>query len=112
MNRQMFTTNSDIVRGVVWVWMPDTVRTDSLHHTLIVAPVQRPRSHVVVRWVVDAAVFSAALRFIVRFKECVYHNVALTRQCSEWRPTPSLTSALAAARRRSYLFLKNTHQLP
>jgi len=74
MNRQMFTTDSDIVRGVVRVGMADTVRADSRHHALIVAPVQRPRPHVVVGRVVDAAVFAAALRFVVCSECYVLHK--------------------------------------
>jgi hypothetical protein len=65
---QVFSPDSDIVRGIVRVWMPDTVRADSLHHALVIAPIQRPRSHVVVGGVVDAAVFPAALRFVVCFQ--------------------------------------------
>ncbi|WP_339941672.1 hypothetical protein, partial [Undibacterium luofuense] len=62
------TSDADIVRGIIGVWMSDTMRADSFHHALVVSPVQRPRSHVVVGWVVDAAVFSAALHFIMRFE--------------------------------------------
>lgn len=80
---QVVSPDSDVVRGIIWVWMADAVWTDSFHHALVIAPVQRPRSHVVIRRVVDAAVFSAALRFVVRSEECVSHNVALTSRCSE-----------------------------
>jgi hypothetical protein len=65
---QVFAPDSDVVRGIIRVWMPYTVRADSLHHALVIPPVQRPSPHVMVRRVVDAAVLSAALRFVVRFQ--------------------------------------------
>lgn len=64
----VFPPDSDVMCSIVRVGVSDAVRTDALHHAGIVAPVQRPRSHAVVGWVVDAAMFPAALSFIVRFK--------------------------------------------
>lgn len=41
--------------------MPDSVfRADSLHYALVKAKVQIPASHVVVGWIVDAAVLPFA----------------------------------------------------
>ena len=73
-NRHVCAPDADVVRGVVRVWMTDTVRADALHYACVFAPVQRPRPHVVVGRVVDAAVFAAALRFVVRSQCYVLHK--------------------------------------
>jgi hypothetical protein len=38
MNSQIFATNASVVRGIIRVWMSDSVGTDSFHHSFVVAP--------------------------------------------------------------------------
>jgi hypothetical protein len=60
-NREDFLPDGPLVRSIVGIGMADTVRANSLHDANIVAPVHRPVAHMVLRWVVDDAVFSGAL---------------------------------------------------
>ena len=76
MDVEIFTTSSDIVRSIVRVWMANAVRTDAFHDALITTPVQRPRSHVMVRRLVNATVFPFAFRLVVSFEKYHSHNAS------------------------------------
>lgn len=75
-NVQVGAPESLIVGGVVWVRVPNSMRTDSFHYSLVPSPLHRPVSHVVIGWVVDAAKLSGAFRWAVCFHWLGYlHHV-------------------------------------
>lgn len=65
MNRQVFFSDSDVMGGIVRVWVSNSVWANALHDTLVLPPVQGPLPHVMIGWIMDATMLAATLGFLV-----------------------------------------------